>query len=85
MKRIALLNLLAVMVISLVAQEDFSKFNCSTIIVGKDASKTGSVLIGHNEDDGGTQFINYLKADPKDHDKNSLMGLRNGAEIKQIG
>lgn len=25
--------------------------NCSTIIVGKDASKTGRVLLGHNEDD----------------------------------
>ena len=25
--------------------------NCSTIIVGKNASKTGRVLLGHNEDD----------------------------------
>ena len=25
--------------------------NCSTILVGKDASVTGKVLLGHNEDD----------------------------------
>ena len=84
MKKIVLFYLLAVMVITLAAQEDINNFNCSTIIVGKDASKTGSVLIGHNEDDGGTQLINYLKADSEDHDGNSLMSLRNGAEIKQV-
>lgn len=83
MKKLILFYLLAVMAITLVAQEDIANFNCTTIIVGKDASKTGSVLVGHNEDDGGTQFINYLKAEPEDHDINSLMRLMNGAEIKQ--
>lgn len=26
---------------------------CSTIIVGKDVSKTGNIIVGHNEDNGG--------------------------------
>lgn len=26
---------------------------CSTVIVGKDASATGNILVGHNEDNGG--------------------------------
>ena len=29
---------------------------CSTVIVGKDVSKTGEILIAHNEDNGGTQY-----------------------------
>ena len=28
-------------------------FACSTIIIGKDVSKTGTVIVGHNEDNGG--------------------------------
>ena len=84
MKKIILLNLLLVMATALVAQEDLTGFNCSTIIVGKDASKTGSVLIGHNEDDGGTQLINYLKTDPQDHAVNSMVFLKNGAEVNQV-
>lgn len=26
---------------------------CSTIIIGKDVSKTGTTIVGHNEDNGG--------------------------------
>ena len=26
---------------------------CSMIIVGKDVSKTGNIIVGHNEDNGG--------------------------------
>lgn len=31
----------------------FNAIGCSTVIVGKDASKTGTIIIGHNEDNGG--------------------------------
>ena len=30
-----------------------SSMACSTVIVGKDASATGQVIVGHNEDNGG--------------------------------
>ncbi|MBQ6437042.1 MAG: C69 family dipeptidase [Bacteroidales bacterium] len=32
--------------------------NCFGIIVGKNASSTGEVILGHNEDDGGEQMLN---------------------------
>lgn len=32
--------------------------NCFGIIVGKNASATGEVILGHNEDDGGEQMLN---------------------------
>ena len=31
--------------------EKFDKGNCSTVVIGKDASVTGKVILGHNEDD----------------------------------
>ena len=31
----------------------FNASACSTVIVGKDASATGNILVGHNEDNGG--------------------------------
>ena len=34
-------------------------FACSTIIVGKDASSTGRVLVGHNEDDSGEISVKH--------------------------
>lgn len=30
----------------------FNASACSTVIVGKDASATGNILVGHNEDNG---------------------------------
>ena len=38
--------------------------NCFGIIVGKNASATGEVILGHNEDDGGEQMLN-LYAGPE--------------------
>ena len=30
---------------------------CTTVLVGRDASETGEVLVGHNEDSGGRYVI----------------------------
>lgn len=37
------------------AQDDY---NCFTVLAGKNATTDGSVLLGHNEDDGGEQMLN---------------------------
>ena len=48
-------------------ETDFTKLkahdnaNCSTMIVGKNASATGRVLIGHNEDDNGSFVVRWLR------------------------
>ena len=44
-------------------QEKYDRGNCSTVIIGKAASKTGRVLVGHNEDD--TDSIVYLHLVPR--------------------
>lgn len=42
------------------AQEDY--LNCFGVIAGKDATVDGSVIFGHNEDDGGEQMLNMYIA-----------------------
>jgi len=44
---------------------------CTTIIVGKDASADGSVIVGHNEDDGGDAVIR-LHVVPRNTHPNSF-------------
>ncbi|MCK9330885.1 MAG: C69 family dipeptidase, partial [Candidatus Cloacimonetes bacterium] len=34
-------------------------FACTTILVGKDVSGTGCVIVGHNEDDGGRAMVEH--------------------------
>ena len=41
------------------AEEDPALEDCSTIIVGKKASATGEVLLGHNEDNGDNVMVQY--------------------------
>lgn len=33
-----------------IASLAFNAIGCSTVIVGKDVSKTGTIIVGHNED-----------------------------------
>lgn len=45
------------------AQPAHGPFDCFAVLVGKDASVDGSVLLAHNEDDGGEQFLNWYIVD----------------------
>ena len=53
-------------------------FNCSTVIVGKNASANGCVMIGHNEDDGGNQIVNFYKVGLRDNEKDDIVKLKEG-------
>lgn len=54
--------LLAITITNCFSQNDsFIRGNCFTVIVGKDASFDGSVLIAHNEDDAGQLLIDLHK------------------------
>ena len=54
MKKVLTLSLLLLCTWLCGAQND----NCFGIIVGKNASVNGEVILGHNEDDGGEQMLN---------------------------
>ena len=61
-----------------------SLYSCSTIIVGKKASKDGSLLFGHNEDDGGIRVVNVWRVPRMNYGIDEVVKLRGGAEIPQM-
>ncbi|MCK4677467.1 MAG: C69 family dipeptidase [Bacteroidales bacterium] len=61
-----------------------NSFNCFSILVGKEASKDGSVLFAHNEDDYGTRIVNWYKVPEKNHGLEETILLKNGGEIDQV-
>ncbi len=58
--------------------------NCFSIVVGKLASGDGSVLIAHNEDDAGVNFVNVHKIPLQRHLGYKITKLRNGATVPGI-
>lgn len=59
-------------------------YPCSTVIVGKNASLDGSVIFGHNEDDGGKRVVNVWRVPRLNHNPGEILKLRGGGEIPQI-
>ena len=57
MKKFALLHLL-MLCTALLAAQNPDYLNCFAVLAGKDATKDGSVLLAHNEDDSGEQMLN---------------------------
>lgn len=63
----------------------FTQDNCFTILIGKEATSDGSVLLAHNEDDrGDTLFVNVYKIPQLTHSGNDLIHLKNGGMLSQI-
>jgi dipeptidase len=76
------LGLLAVLS-SAPAQPVSTDFNCFSILVGKNASVDGSVMLAHNEDDGGEQFLNWYIVERQTHAEGSKFSFRRGGSIEQ--
>ena len=58
--------------------------NCMTIIVGKNASATGRVMVGHNEDDGGHIAVRHTVVPPMHWPEGTLLPAEQGrARIPQ--
>lgn len=72
--------LILILLFSLASAEDF---NCFTILAGKNATQSGSVLLAHNEDDYGQQMVNFYKVKSREFTKNDSITLKNGARIPQ--
>lgn len=58
---------------------------CFSIVVGKNASTDGCVLVAHNEDDGPPQIVNHHKVPRKTHPAGARVPLRNGGSLEQAG
>lgn len=67
------------------AAVSMSPMACSTVIVGKDASATGDILIGHNEDNGGRIFNPQYYVPPTKHKAGTMNTYEpTAAKIPQV-
>jgi len=82
MNKVFLLAFITFISIAASAQLSDEAFNCSTIIVGKEASATGFVMVAHNEDDGGNQIVNLYKVRSHDNPKGDFIRLKEGATLQ---
>jgi len=60
-----------------------SEYNCFSVLVGKNASVDGTLLFGHNDDDG-FQLVNYYVVPRKDYPKGAEQILQYGGKIPQV-
>ncbi len=58
---------------------------CFSIVVGKNASADGCVLVAHNEDDSAPQVVNHHKIPRRTHAPGEMVSLRNGGQLEQVG
>ena len=57
---------------------------CYAIVVGRDASADGSVLLGHNEQDWGKRVLNFRKVPRRQFPAGAVVRLRGGATVPQV-
>ncbi len=58
--------------------------DCFAVLVGKKASADGSVLFGHNEQNGGRRIINYWYVPRMQHPEGTEVVLKNGGRLPQV-
>ena len=56
---------------------------CTTIVVGRDASADGCVLVAHNEDDAPPEVVLHRKVPRRTHDAGARVRLSGGASLAQ--
>ncbi len=59
-------------------------YNCFSIIAGKDATVDGSVLMAHNEDDGGEQMLNIYVVPATDKNLRYIWCEFPGMEVSDV-
>ncbi len=58
--------------------------NCFTVVVGREASASGAVLLAHNEDDHPPQVVNLVKVPHLVHAAGEVVRLRGGGTVPQV-
>jgi dipeptidase len=61
-----------------------SAVGCYAVVVGKDASSDGAVLLGHDEQNYGQRFLNFRKVPRIEHKEGEMVKLWGGAEVPQV-
>jgi dipeptidase len=56
---------------------------CYSVVVGRGASTSGAVLLGHNEQNGGTQYPNLRVIPPLSRDPGAEILLRSGGRLPE--
>jgi dipeptidase len=57
---------------------------CYAVIVGREASADGSVLVGHNEQNLGRRILNFRRIPPQHFPEGAVVRLRRGGELPQV-
>jgi dipeptidase len=57
---------------------------CFSIVVGKNASADGYVIMGHNEDDSPPLVVNHYKIERRMHSRGEKVKLLGGGELDQV-
>lgn len=58
--------------------------NCFSVVVGKDVSADGWVIMAHNEDDSPPQIVNHFKEPRRRYPPGSTVTLINGGKLEQV-
>ncbi len=77
-------SVLAMVVLGLVLAESRPCQACFSIVVGKNASADGCVIVGHNEDDEAPQIVNHRKIPRRSFPPGAQVKLRNGGSLEQV-
>ncbi len=66
-------------------ESETNEFNCFSVLIGKDASQDGSVMLAHNEDDWGDRVVNWYKVPRQVQTfQNDSITFKRGHKIAQI-
>lgn len=57
---------------------------CYTVVVGKNASADGAVLVGHNEQNTGRRILNFRRIPRQHFDDGATLQLRRGGELPEV-
>lgn len=78
--------LMAVLLTSLVVTHftALQSWACYAVIVGRAASADGSVLVGHNEENGGERVLRFYKIPRQQHSPGAVVRLRAGGILDEV-
>ena len=83
MKRMKKLWIILVLVY-IVTGAASSALGCYAVVVGKGASADGSVLFGHNEQNGGRRMTNFRRIPRMKHAPGEVVTLRRGGTLPEV-